>query len=116
MAKRLTDTNKWKNPWFRKLPTDYKILFLYILDECDNVGVLHIDPELISYTIKIDISVQGMRDHLSDKISFLSNDKVIVKNFMSYQNNLNSPRMQKHLDGLLVSHRIKERFESGEFQ
>jgi hypothetical protein len=39
MAKRFTDTDKWKKPFIRKLPDDYKIFWLYLCDDCSNVGI-----------------------------------------------------------------------------
>ena len=39
MAKRLTDTEKWRDPWFYDLsPTD-KLLWIYLLDTCDHAGI-----------------------------------------------------------------------------
>lgn len=115
MSKRFTDTTKWQNPWFRKLPQTYKLLFLYMLDSCDNVGVMHLDLGLISFTLGQDVSVEGIKEHLGEKIFFLSEDKIIVKAFLAYQNNLNSPKMHKHIEGLLKKHKIHERYMSGEF-
>jgi hypothetical protein len=51
MAKRFTDSEKWNRPWFRKLPTKYKLLWLYILDHCDMSGVWYVDFELASMMI-----------------------------------------------------------------
>ena len=39
MAKRFTDTDKWKKGFIRNLPTKYKLLWLYILDDCNHAGV-----------------------------------------------------------------------------
>lgn len=38
-AKRLTDTEKWRDPWFHSLPPTLKLLWLYILDNCDHAGI-----------------------------------------------------------------------------
>jgi hypothetical protein len=39
MAKRFTDTNKWNDVWFSQLPNDYKLVWIYMLDTCDNAGI-----------------------------------------------------------------------------
>ena len=39
MAKRFTDTEIWEQDWFIDLPNKYKLLWNYIKDKCDNVGI-----------------------------------------------------------------------------
>lgn len=58
MPKRFTDTDKWRNPWFRKLSPVYKALWLYIVDSCDNAGVWMVDGELASFSVgeQLDLS------------------------------------------------------------
>lgn len=44
MAKRFHDTTIWKKQrWFKKLPRDYKLAFLYVKDQCDHAGLWKID-------------------------------------------------------------------------
>lgn len=46
MAKRFSDTDKWKKPWYRKLKPAHKVFWQYILDNCDHAGVWEVDFEL----------------------------------------------------------------------
>ena len=46
MAKRFTDTDKWKKGFIRNLPAKYKLLWLYILDDCNHAGVWETDFEV----------------------------------------------------------------------
>jgi hypothetical protein len=39
MAKRFTDSEKWKDPWFDELTNDQKLVWLYLLDNCDHAGL-----------------------------------------------------------------------------
>ena len=39
MAKRFTDTDKWKKPFLKSLPPNYLIFWLYLCDDCSNVGI-----------------------------------------------------------------------------
>lgn len=39
MAKRFTDTDKWKKEFLKSLPSAYKIFWLYLCDECSNIGI-----------------------------------------------------------------------------
>ena len=49
MAKRFTDTEKWKKYWFRTLSNDHKVFWFYLLDNCDHAGIWEVDFELASY-------------------------------------------------------------------
>jgi hypothetical protein len=46
MAKRFTDTEKWKKPFIRTLPASYKLLWFFILDDCDRSGIWQVDFEV----------------------------------------------------------------------
>lgn len=39
MKKRFTDADKWKDDWFSELSDFQKLLWLFLLDECDHAGI-----------------------------------------------------------------------------
>ena len=52
MAKRFTDTVKWtNNKWFFKLSVELKLFWIYLLDNCDSVGVWEENIELSNIII-----------------------------------------------------------------
>ncbi len=52
MRKRLTETAKWSDPWFRGLSLKHKALWQWLVDNCDCAGVLpEIDWGLASFQI-----------------------------------------------------------------
>lgn len=51
MSKRFTDTGKWKDPWFATLRPAFKLLWLFIIDECDHAGIWKVNMELARYHI-----------------------------------------------------------------
>ncbi len=53
MTKRFTDTGKWIDKWFRKLSVHQKLLFLWLIDNCDNAGFWEVDIELAAQQIGI---------------------------------------------------------------
>lgn len=89
--KRFTETEKWTDRWFRKLQPAEKLLWLYILDICDNAGFFELDVEMASF-------ITGMKEeHILGankglKRGLLGADKnehlFYVKNFLRHQGNL----------------------------
>lgn len=112
---RLSDTDKWKNPWFRNLPGKIKLFFLYAIDSCDNAGVMHIDIKLISFILCEEISVEEIKSNLSNQIIFISEDKIIIKNFVRHQRNKENPKMEVNIKKLLEKHGIYQRYLNQEF-
>lgn len=39
MAKRFTDTDKWRDEWWGSLPNDYRMIWLYLTDSCSIAGI-----------------------------------------------------------------------------
>lgn len=51
MAKRLSETEIWKEQWHRELPLEYKCFWKYLCDNCDLSGVWAKDTGLASFQI-----------------------------------------------------------------
>tara|TARA_R110000868_G_scaffold51318_2_gene162881 strand:- start:558 stop:881 length:324 start_codon:yes stop_codon:yes gene_type:complete len=49
--KRFTETQKWEDPWFRRLRPEMKLLWQWLCDKCDNAGIIDPDLELASFQI-----------------------------------------------------------------
>ena len=39
MAKRFTDTEKWKDEWWGSLSNDYRMIWIYLVDSCSIAGI-----------------------------------------------------------------------------
>jgi len=53
MSIRFTKTEKWNDSWFRNLPPDAKLAFLYLCDNCDCAGFWEIDTEAAEWHTKL---------------------------------------------------------------
>lgn len=86
MAKRFTDTDKWKKPFIRTMKAPYKLLWLYILDECDHAGIWHVDLEVAQIRtgekIKLDVALQQFDGRV---IAFDNGEKWFIPDFVSFQ-------------------------------
>lgn len=56
MAKRFTNTEKWKTKFFRELKPKYKMLWLYIWDDCNHAGVWEVNLSLACYHIGFEVT------------------------------------------------------------
>jgi len=57
MAKRFTDTNKYKKPFIRTLPGAYKLLWDYLYHDCDHAGIWIVDFEIAQLYIGNDMPI-----------------------------------------------------------
>lgn len=118
MAKRLTDTGKWTNPAFRALPAKFKLLYLYILDNCDSAGVMHLDLELVGFILSQEYSLDEIKAAFEKRVTFLSDDKLIVKNYIAFQNGdvvKSESNIAKSIVSALRSHGLLGRYKKGDF-
>jgi len=85
MAKRFTDTTKWKRPWFRALSPHAKVLWQYLCDECDHAGIFLADFELTTFQVGFKVDEEKLRDLLGDKIVKIDRDKYFIPSFFEFQ-------------------------------
>tara|TARA_R110001592_G_scaffold75769_1_gene229203 strand:+ start:2922 stop:3584 length:663 start_codon:yes stop_codon:yes gene_type:complete len=86
MAKRFTDTDKWKKGFIRNLPAKYKLLWLYILDDCNHAGVWETDFEVASIRIGSKISEKEAAKVFASHIKIFDKGyKWFVPKFIDFQ-------------------------------
>ena len=86
MAKRFTDSEKWKKPFIKKLPMQYKLLWFYLLDDCNHAGVWQVDLEIASLRIGYKLNLKDSITALNDKIKVFDNgEKWFIKDFIEFQ-------------------------------
>lgn len=52
--KRFSETEKWDDPWFQELAPPAKLLFLFIIDRCNNAGFLEVNEAGILHHTRMD--------------------------------------------------------------
>jgi hypothetical protein len=82
--KRFTETTKWDDPWFRKLPAKLKCLWQYMCDRCDGAGVIDLDYELAGFQIGAKLNEQDVLG-LGDRVEKLECGKWWVRQFVAFQ-------------------------------
>jgi len=86
MAKRFTDTEKWKKKWFRKLNPEHKCFWEYLRDNCNHAGIWDVDFETASFLIGVDIDEDEARKVFKKKIVEIDNsEKWFIPSFINFQ-------------------------------
>lgn len=97
MAKRFTDTDKWKKKWFRKLPVEYKVLWQYLTDNCDKCGIWEVDFELAEIFIGKELDVEKVKNEFKKQFIELDNGKRwFIKDFIEFQYGTLNPNNPAH--------------------
>lgn len=84
MAKRNSETDKWKNPWFRKLSPMGKLLWYYFTENCDCAGFWKEDFELASFHIGAPFTQEHLRE-FEGKILRIDHDTLFLRGFGPFQ-------------------------------
>lgn len=115
MAKRFTDTNKYKNPFIRGLQGPYKVLWDYLYHDCDHAGIWIVDFEIAQIYVGADLCI-GRNEALgvfnSDKkriIEINNGEKWFIPGFIEFQyGKLNKEnRAHKSVIDILTKNKIK---------
>ena len=85
MAKRFTESTKWKKLWIRKLDPKYKLFWFYLLDNCDHAGIDDADIESASFHIGIEYDKEEILEVFNRKIVPFKKDKWFIPKFVEYQ-------------------------------
>ena len=109
MPKRFTDTDKWKKPFIRALSAPYKLLWFYILDDCDHAGIWQADFEVASIRIGYEVNETEMIKNFGDKVEKIGTMKFFIPDFIFFQYGELNEKNRLHLSviHILKKHNIK---------
>jgi hypothetical protein len=85
MAKRMTETGKWRDGWFAELSPDHKLAWLYLLDVCDNAGVVEINRRIDSACLGFEVDWPAFLAASAGRVVEFSAGKLLVVNFVRCQ-------------------------------
>jgi len=97
MAKRMTDTDKWKKRFLRELKPQHKLLWFYILDDCNHAGIWDVDIEVASIRVGEELIYDMLPQAFLDKIVIFDNgDKWFIPEFIEFQYGELNPTSNVH--------------------
>lgn len=118
VSKRFTDTDKWNDPWFRKLKPEHKLFWVFVLDSCDNCGVWDADIELAEFLLNVKFKEKELISVFNagkNRIEVLGDGKWLVVDFISFHYGELSDKSvpHAHVKELLRRHNIKNYYVKG---
>ncbi len=108
MAKRFTDTNKYKKPFIRGLQGAYKLLWDYLYHDCDHAGIWIVDFEIAQIYIGSDMPINkedALRYFNKDKsriVLFDNNKKWFIPSFVNFQYGILNEENRAHKSVILI--------------
>lgn len=91
MAKRFTDTDKYKKSFMRSLPGAYKLFWDYLYHDCNHAGIWHVDFEIAQIYLGQDMLVNQetalrLFNEIEVRVVVLTNGKKwFIKPFIEFQ-------------------------------
>jgi hypothetical protein len=87
VSKRLTNCQKWADPWFMELPPEMKLLWLYLCDSCDNSGVWIVNKKLVEILFGCFVDWSLAVNVLEGRVEVLAGGKKWwIQKFVNFQN------------------------------
>lgn len=109
MAKRFTDTNKWRKPFIRGLQGAYKLFWFYILDDCDHAGIWIVDMEVANIRTGQNITEEDALKIFESKITVFDNgERWFIQDFIDFQYGIlnDSNRAHKSVINILLKYKL----------
>lgn len=105
MAKRLTDTEKWDDPWFYFLNVEEQWLWIYLLDRCDHAGIWKVNW---SY-FELKWGHKPNLEKFKDRIFQISNERIFIPKFLIFQygSNWTKSKVKAHYSAIKILKNLK---------
>lgn len=84
MAKRFTDTDKWKKEWYLNLGPKLRDIRQFILDDCDHAGIWEINMKRIQALLGYEITSDEIKKAFNGKIQVIGK-KLFIATFIDFQ-------------------------------
>ena len=91
MPKRFIDTELWGKPWFFELTPTEKLAFIYIMSECDAVGVWTCNFRMAEFTIGSQLDWNKFAGKCNGNIDIISDTKWWLVDYCIFQHGDLSP-------------------------
>lgn len=84
MAKRLTDTKKWGDDWYLALSNDYRVVWVWLLDNCDHAGFCKRSITLLNMICRTSITEADLLKVMDGRV-VVHGDYWFIPKFVKFQ-------------------------------
>jgi hypothetical protein len=85
LASRLTDTFKWQKNWYFNLLPKYKLVWIYLLDSCDNAGFVELNIKKLNFEIGDKYNIDDLEKNLEKHLKKIKNLTYWIPKFIQFQ-------------------------------
>jgi len=86
MAKRFSDSEKWNKKFIRSLKPNYKLFWLFLLDECNHAGIWDVDIEVAGVKMGVKITEEAAIKAFGEKVWVIDGGlKWFIPGFIEFQ-------------------------------
>jgi hypothetical protein len=97
VAKRFTDSEKWRKPWFRALGAEARVVWIYLTDNCDHAGLWPAAFDLLTFDTGVSVTPEKLSEWFGDKIIKLADAKYFLPGFIEFQYGKLKPDSKPHM-------------------
>ena len=87
MSQKMTDSEKWDDPWFSELSKIHKVIYIYLCDRCDCAGLWTIN--LKTLTFHTGATEDDWREFVAaageHRVQFIGNDQIWLLKYIPFQ-------------------------------
>ena len=84
-TKIFTDKNKWEDPWFAELPPELKLLWLFLIDRCDNAGIWPVNRKYAEFAIGASVDWERAKVAFEGRVTEINPEKWFVPKYLKFQ-------------------------------
>ena len=106
MAKRLFDSFKFDDPWYRKLTLVQKLFWEFLLCKCNHAGIWKPDFEMASFYIGAVVEQQEMELIFKERVVILEKGDWFVPKFIYFQYGDLNKNVKTHLSVIIILRKL----------
>ena len=85
MAKRFTQTEKWKKDWYRELGSKWRDVWNFLLDDCNHAGIWEVSLANLHHFTGQRVTIAEIQEKFGNRVLYLADNKLFIRTFFEFQ-------------------------------